>query len=168
MKYSNFMIIGLKNKRTATKAMKVIKNRLADGFACDEHYQDTPSTRMASDLTVLQDTMILLPEGNGYYLPKDAETVITELVKHLAAHMGNETFEWFIHSSSKDDFAKALSGGDVSKADLLLDAFKKGYEEATGAWGKELPEISKKTYEAVEEKFAAWKNESGTTEEVAE
>ena len=107
MKYSNFMIIGLKNKRTATKAMKVIKNRLADGFACDEHYQDTPSTRIASDLTVLQDTMILLPEGNGYYLPKDAETVITELVKHLAANMGNETFEWFSHSSSKDDFAKA-------------------------------------------------------------
>ena len=107
MKYSNFMIIGLKNKRTTTKAMKVIKTRLANGFACDEHYQDTPSTRMASDLTVLQDTMILLPEGNGYYLPKDAETVITELVKHLAANIGGETFEWFSHSCSKNDFAKA-------------------------------------------------------------
>ena len=34
----------------------------------------------------------------------------------------------------------------------------KGFDEATKAWGKELPEISKKTYEAVEKKFEAWKN----------
>ena len=44
--------------------------------------------------------------------------------------------------------------------------FKKGYEQATKAWGKDLPDISKQTYEAVEEKFAAWKNEAnGTTTE---
>ena len=51
---------------------------------------------------------------------------------------------------------------------MLLDAFKKGYEEATGAWGKELPSISKDTYKAVEEKFAAWKEEANkpTTEQV--
>lgn len=29
------------------------------------------------------------------------------------------------------DFAKALSGNDPGKADLLLDAFKKGFKEAT-------------------------------------
>lgn len=56
------------------------------------------------------------------------------------------------------DFAKALSSGDTSKAEKLLDAFKKGFEEATGAWGKELPEISQKTYDAVVKKFEAWKN----------
>ena len=56
------------------------------------------------------------------------------------------------------DFAKALSGNDPEKADLLLDAFKKGFEQATGAWGKELPDISQRTYDAVVEKFEAWKN----------
>ncbi len=55
------------------------------------------------------------------------------------------------------DFAIALSGGDTSKADELLEAFKKGYEQATGTWGKELPEISKQTYDAVEDKFKQWK-----------
>lgn len=56
------------------------------------------------------------------------------------------------------DFAKALSGGDSSKADLLLDAFKEGYAAATEAWGGELPEISKNTYDMTLKKFDAWKN----------
>lgn len=67
---------------------------------------------------------------------------------------------WGVNKTSDRivDFAIALSGGDTSKADMLLDAFKKGYEKATGTWGKELPDISKKTYDAVEDKFEQWKN----------
>lgn len=56
------------------------------------------------------------------------------------------------------DFAKALSGNDPEKADLLLDAFKKGFQEATGSWGKKLPDISQRTYDAVVDKFDKWKN----------
>ena len=56
------------------------------------------------------------------------------------------------------DFAKALSGNDPEKADMLLDAFKKGFEEATKSWGKTLPDISQRTYDAVVEKFEAWKS----------
>ncbi len=58
------------------------------------------------------------------------------------------------------DFAKALSGNDPEKADELLEAFKKGFKQATGAWGKDLPDISKRTYDAVVEKFNNWKNEA--------
>lgn len=67
---------------------------------------------------------------------------------------------WGVNQTSDRilDFAIALSGGDTSKAETLLDAFKKGFSEATAAWGKELPEISQKTYDAVLEKFEAWKN----------
>ena len=73
---------------------------------------------------------------------------------------------WGVEQTSERilDFAKALSGGDTSKADLLLDAFKKGFEKATKTWGGELPEISKKTYKAVEEKFKAWKEEKSSEE----
>lgn len=60
------------------------------------------------------------------------------------------------------DFAKALSGNDPEKADLLLDAFKKGFKEATKSWGQDLPDISQRTYDAVVEKFNKWKN--GTEE----
>ena len=87
---------------------------------------------------------------------------VTEAAKLQAQEDISENGYWGVEQTSDRilDFAKALAGGDASKADELLDAFKKGYEQATGAWGKELPEISKETYKAVEEKFAAWKEEA--------
>ncbi len=56
------------------------------------------------------------------------------------------------------EFAKALSGGDASKAEELKNAFIKGFKQATGTWGKELPQISQDTYDAVIEKFDNWIN----------
>lgn len=69
---------------------------------------------------------------------------------------------WGVNKTSDRilEFAKAISGDDPSKADKLLDAFKKGFQEATKTWGKELPDISQRTYDAVLEKFETWKNES--------
>lgn len=62
---------------------------------------------------------------------------------------------WGVKQTSERifDFAKALSGGDEDKMRDMLDAFKKGYEKATGAWGKELPSLCQDTYDAVEAKF---------------
>lgn len=51
------------------------------------------------------------------------------------------------------DFAKALSGGDPDKMEEMRSAFEKGYRQATGDWGKELPSISKQTHDAVMNKF---------------
>lgn len=51
------------------------------------------------------------------------------------------------------DFAMALCGDDTSKLEKMKDAFKKGYEQAEKTWGGELPEICKKTYDTVLEKF---------------
>ena len=62
------------------------------------------------------------------------------------------------------DFAKALTGGDPAKADEMLAAFKKGYEQAAKKWGGNLPDISQRTYDAVISKFDKWKtDETGTT-----
>jgi len=57
-------------------------------------------------------------------------------------------------------FATALTGGDPDKIEEMREAFKKGFKQAEETWGGELPEISKKTYDAVLEKFDAWANES--------
>ena len=56
------------------------------------------------------------------------------------------------------DFAKALASDDPDKADEMLNAFKKGFSQATKSWGKELPDISQRTYDAVVDKFNDWKN----------
>lgn len=58
---------------------------------------------------------------------------------------------WGVKQTSERilDFAKALSGGDPSKLGLLRNAIEQGYKAAEKAWGGELPEICKKTQEAV-------------------
>jgi hypothetical protein len=60
-------------------------------------------------------------------------------------------------------FAKALAGDDADKADELLEAFKKGYSQATKTWGSDLPSLCSDTYDLVEKKFNEWKN--GVSEE---
>lgn len=69
---------------------------------------------------------------------------------------------WGVKQTSQRifDMAVALSGGDDEKMDDMLDAFKKGFKQATKTWGKELPDISQQTYAAVLEKFENFKNES--------
>lgn len=62
------------------------------------------------------------------------------------------------------EFAKALSGDDPSKAKMLTDAVKKGFELAKEVWGDELPEISKKTYDLTLEKFENWEKSSNNNE----
>lgn len=61
------------------------------------------------------------------------------------------------------DFAKAISGGDLAKADKMIEAFQKGFKKATKSWGKTLPDISQKTYDAVMDKMNKWKNGKETT-----
>ena len=62
---------------------------------------------------------------------------------------------WGVEQTSQRiiDFATALTGGDPNKVEEMREAFKKGYAQAEEKWGGELPEISKKTYEAVMKKF---------------
>lgn len=51
------------------------------------------------------------------------------------------------------DFASALAGDDVDKMKEMQKAMEKGFKEATGAWGKDLPEISSKTLDAANKLF---------------
>ena len=56
------------------------------------------------------------------------------------------------------DFASALAGDDVEKMKEMQAAFEKGYKQATKSWGKELPDISKKTHQAVTDLFDDYYN----------
>ena len=72
---------------------------------------------------------------------------------------------WGVNQTSDRiiEFANALTGGDPSKIEKMRDAFKKGYAMAEKTWGGSLPEISKRTYDAVMEKFDKLAKEAGLT-----
>lgn len=57
------------------------------------------------------------------------------------------------------DFAKAISGGDKNKFNLLKGAIEDGFNAAKSALGGTLPEVSQKTFDLVMEKLDRWKEE---------
>ena len=123
-----------------------------------------------------QGTAIANADSMWSFLADGNFTVDEETQKQAQADIAEDGY-WGVEQTSDRilDFAKALSGNDPEKADLLLDAFKKadllidafkkGFEDATKSWGKDLPDISQRTYDAVLEKFDKWKN--GSTTETA-
>ncbi len=51
------------------------------------------------------------------------------------------------------EFAQALAGDDEEKMKDMQKAIEKGYKQAAGAWGKELPSICQETMDAVNGMF---------------
>lgn len=86
-------------------------------------------------------------------------TVSADVKAQAQADIAEDGY-WGVNQTSDRilDFAKALSGNDKSKAQELVDAFKKGFDQATKAWGGKLPDISQQTYDKVLEKFDIWMN----------
>lgn len=91
---------------------------------------------------------------------------VDEATKAQAQEDVSEDGYWGVKQTSGRilDFATALTGGDPSKIEDMRAAFKKGYAQAEKAWGGELPEISKKTYDAVMAGFDKMAEDANTAQ----
>lgn len=71
---------------------------------------------------------------------------------------------WGVEKTSERivEFAKSISGGDTAQFDKLMSAIDKGFGAAKDAWGKDMPDITKQTYDKVKEKMNAWKEGAST------
>lgn len=97
------------------------------------------------------------------------EFTVSEAAKKQAKEEISEKGYWGVEKTSKRmfDYASALAGDDVDKMKAMQAAMEKGYKEATRAWGKELPEISKKTLAAANKLFEDYYKSKGVTNEQA-
>ena len=95
-----------------------------------------------------------------YAILRSGNFTVDPAVQAQAEKDISEDGYWGVAQTSERlvSFAKALSGGDTSKADELIDAIKKGFDEATNSWGDTLPDICQETLDATIEKMEAWKN----------
>ena len=78
---------------------------------------------------------------------------------------------WGVKQTSQRlfDFASALAGDDVDKMKEMQTAMEKGFKQATGAWGRELPSICQETFDAANKLFDdyyASKEEQKSTEKM--
>lgn len=119
--------------------------------------------KQGQKFTSLADTFDMIKEGT---LEVDDETA-----KEAQKEVADDGY-WGVEQTSERlfSFAKALAGNDPAHADTMLKALQKGFDDATKAWGSELPELCQKTLEAAKKKITDWKEgktsetETGTQE----
>lgn len=119
--------------------------------------------KMVQDMLFKQGKKVTTADDMWRALANGDFTVDAETAAKAKADIAEDGY-WGVEQTSQRifDMAVALSGGDEDKMDEMLDAFKKGFNQATKAWGKELPDISGRTYDAVMEKFENYKNKETT------
>lgn len=162
-------VIYEKSNEEATEKTSTTKSNAAiiEKLKADAEQRTSQLRSIVEQMMTKQGIAIGTADDMWKFLAKGDFTVSADVKAQAQADIAEDGY-WGVEQTSDRilDFAKALAGNDPEKADEMLEAFKKGYEEATKSWGDELPDISKRTYDAVLEKFEAWKNgtEDTTTE----
>ena len=96
-----------------------------------------------------------------YALLRSGELEVDEETAEKAREDIAEDGYWGVEQTSERlvSFAKALAGNDPEKADEMMAAVKKGFDEATKSWGDKLPDICQRTLDTTLEKLEKWKAE---------
>ena len=99
--------------------------------------------------------------SDGEIYNEKSENIRVDKATSLKAQseISDEGF-WGVKKTSERivDFAKKISGGDISKLEILKDAIREGIEAAKELMGGKLPERSNQTYEAVMKSLDEWKS----------
>lgn len=165
--FSDTAAVYEKSSDSASSKDSVKKNNSTDRSAIVQALKDDAEQRKQQLIEIVRKSMSgqasTWNKSQGLKSLFENLTVDADTIAQAKKDIADDGY-WGVNQTSDRilDFAKALSGGDSSKADELLDAFKKGYKKATGAWGDELPSICKDTYDAVVKKFDEWKNGTQT------
>ena len=97
--------------------------------------------------------------SDGEIYNEKSENIRVDKATSLKAQseISDEGF-WGVKKTSERivDFAKKISGGDISKLEILKDAIREGFEAAKELMGGKLPDISEQTYEAVMKSLDEW------------
>ncbi len=177
----------VKNSRTTNSSNTTKNVRTEDNTETPSAIYEKSDTRTNKKVTYKQDTAtidklkaeadkrnaslrslvekMLLKQGmtfddaNMYKLLREGKLEVSEDDRIKAAQDISEDGYYGVKQTSDRlvSFAKALTGGDPSKADDMIAAVKKGFEEATKAWGGTLPDICSQTIDTTIAKLEEWK-----------
>ena len=80
---------------------------------------------------------------------------VDEATKAQAQKDISEDGYWGVEKTAQRlfDFASALAGDDEEQMKKMQSAMEKGFKQAMGVWGKDLPEISSNTLSRANEMF---------------
>lgn len=154
-----------KNYVTLTKENKAIVAQLkADAE------QRTAQLRSLVESMILKQNKTFqvgtLTDEKMFEMLRKGELEVSPEVRAQAKKDIAEDGYWGIEQTSERlfSFAKAISGGDISKAETLITAMEKGFKQATKSWGDTLPDICQKTLDAATEKIRNWAKQDNADE----
>ncbi len=161
---------------TTTKdAVKSTKNNykqntaLVEKLKADQEQRTAQFRQMVESMLTKQGKTFQNADSMWKILASGNFTVDRETALQAQKDIADDGY-WGVEQTSDRilSFAEALSGGDPEKMEKMRDAFIKGYKQATGAWGRDLPDISSKTYDAVMKKFDDYASKNKEDDSVTE
>ncbi len=158
-----------KNYVTLTKENKAIVAQLkADAE------QRTAQLRSLVESIILKQNKTFrvgtLTDEKMFEMLRKGELEVSPEVRAQAQKDIAEDGYWGVEQTSERlfSFAKAISGGDISKAETLITAMEKGFKQATKSWGDTLPDICQKTLDAATEKIRNWAKQDTAADEMTD
>lgn len=140
------------------------KSNAVDAATIERMKQDaekrTQSLRDLVEKLMLKQGQTINDATDIYELLREGKVTVDPETRAQAQKDIAEDGYWGVEQTSERllSFAKALVGGDPTKADEMIAAVKKGFEQAKEAWGGELPDICKNTLDSAVKKLEAWRD----------
>lgn len=137
-----------------TKLSEDDRKAIQEQLKADQEKRQTQLTELVQNMISKQTNTFGEATDIWKFLAKGDFTVDAETKKKAQEAISEDGY-WGVEQTSDRivSFATALAGNDSDALEEMKEAFIKGYKQAEKQWGGELPEISKKTYDAVMEKF---------------
>lgn len=142
---------------TINKMSKEDRAALVQQLKADQESRQQSLTNLVQKMLGKQATAygIAKDDDSIWKIFADGNFTVDAATKAQAQEDISEDGYWGVKQTSQRlfDFASALAGDDEEKMREMQAAMEKGFKQATGAWGKDLPDISNKTMDAANALF---------------
>lgn len=137
-----------------TKLSEDDRKAIVAQLKADQEKRQSQLTSLVHDMISKQTNTFGAANNIWQFLAKGNFTVDAETKAQAQKDISEDGY-WGVKQTSERilSFATALAGSDSKNLEKMRDAFLKGYEQAEKTWGGKLPDISKRTYDAVLEGF---------------
>lgn len=138
------------------KMSKEDRAAIAEQLKADQAYRQQQLTDIVSKTLTGQSKSFGIATGDAFWrMFADGKVTVDAAAKAKAQEDISEDGYWGVKQTSERlfDFASALAGDNVEMMEKMQKAMEKGFGQATKTWGKELPSISKDTFDAANKLF---------------
>ncbi|MCR5205519.1 MAG: hypothetical protein K6E47_10710 [Lachnospiraceae bacterium] len=144
----------LKATYSINKMSKEQRANLVSQLKAEQENRQNQLVSIVSQLMTGQGNTLAKTDDIWKFLASGNFTVTPEVKAQAQKDIAEDGY-WGVAQTSQRlfDFASALAGDDEKMMQKMEAAMEKGFRQATGAWGRELPEISRKTMDASRKLF---------------